>query len=217
MAGYNFVRPNRDQLFLMPPALQDWLPPDDLAYFLLDAVDQFDLTPFYAAYRADGVGQAAFQPQMMVALLLYAYCLGVRSSRQIERLCERDVAFRVVAGNLCPDHATIARFRQRHTEALKGLFTDILRLCKEAGLVKVGIVALDGTKLAADAALEANRTYETIRSEVETMLHDAESTDVEEDRLYGPGHRGDELPEALRNRGDRLARLKQCRERLEHE
>src|SRR5512144_1485932 len=110
MAGYNSIRPNRDQLFLMPPALQDWLPADDLAYFLLDAVEQFDPTPFYAAYRADGVGQAAFQPHMMVALLLYAYCLGVRSSRQIERLCQRDVAFRVVAGNLRPDHATIARF-----------------------------------------------------------------------------------------------------------
>jgi transposase len=217
VAGFNFIRPNRDQLFRLPPALQDWLPPDDLASVLLDAVDQFDLTPFQAAYRADGVGQAAFQPQMMVALLLYAYGLGVRSSRQIERLCERDVAFRVVAGNLGPDHATIARFRQRHTEALKGLFTDTLRLCQEAGLVRVGIVALDGTKMAADAALEANRTYQTIRSEVEAMLQDAESKDVEEDRLYGPEHRGDELPAVLRNRGDRLARLKQCRERLEHE
>ena len=217
MSGYNFLRPNRDQLYLMPPALQDWLPSDDLAYFLLDAVDQFDLTPFYAAYRADGVGQAAFHPQMMVALLLYAYCQGVRSSRQIERLCERDVAFRIVAGNLGPDHATIARFRQRHSEALAGLFTDILRLCKEAGLVKVGVVALDGTKMAADAALEANRTYETIRSEVETMLREAESKDGDEDRLFGPGCRGDELPDALRDRGGRLERLKQCRERLEHE
>jgi transposase len=217
VAGYNFIRPNRDQLFLMPPSLQDWLPSDDLAYFILDAVDQFDLTSFHAAYRADGVGQAAFQPHMMVALLLYAYCLGVRSSRQIERLCERDVAFRIVAGNLGPDHATIARFRQRHSEALKGLFTDILRLCKAAGLVKVGIVALDGTKMAADAALEANRTYETIRSEVETMLREAESKDVDEDRLYGPEHCGDELPEALRDRGGRLERLRQCRGRLEHE
>jgi transposase len=217
VAGYNYIRPNRDQLFLMPPALQDWLPSDDLAYFLLDAVDQFDLTAFHATYRADGVGQAAFQPQMMVALLLYAYCLGVRSSRQIERLCERDVAFRVVAGNLHPDHATIARFRQRHGEALAGLFTDILRLCQEAGLVKVGLVALDGTKIAADAALDANRTYETIRSEVETMLREAESKDVEEDQLYGPEHRGDELPPALRDRGGRLERLKQCRERLERE
>jgi transposase len=217
MAGYNFIRPNRDQLFLMPPALQDWLPPDDLAYFLLDAVDQFDLTPFHAAYRADGVGQAAFQPHMMVALLLYAYCLGVRSSRQIERLCQRDVAFRIVAGNLRPDHATVARFRQRHAEALKGLFTDILRLCKEAGLVKVGVVALDGTKMAAGAAPEANRTYESIRTEVETMLREAETKDVEEDRLYGPGQRGDELPEAMRDRGGRLERLRRCRERLEQE
>src|SRR5512144_3318602 len=155
-------------------------------------------------------------------LLLYAYCLGVRSSRQIERLCQRDVAFRVVAGNLRPDHATIARFRQRHVEALKGLFTDILRLCKEAGLVKVGVVALDGTKIAADAALEANRTYESIRAEVEsiraeveTMLQEAQATDAEEDRLYGPEHRGDELPAALRDRNGRLERLQRCRERLE--
>lgn len=217
MAGYNFIRPNRDQLFLMPPALQDWLPPDDLVYFLLDAVDQFDLTAFHAAYRADGVGQAAFQPHMMVALLLYAYCLGVRSSRQIERLCQRDVAFRVVAGNLRPDRAAVARFRQRHSEALKGLFTDILRLCKGAGLVKVGVVALDGTKMAADAALEANRTHESIRKEVETMLTEAETKDVEEDRLYGPEQRGDELPEAMRDRGGRLERLRRCRERLEQE
>ncbi len=217
MAGYNFIRPDRDQLFLLPPALQDWLPSDDLAYFLLDAVDQFDLAPFHASYRADGVGQAAFQPHMMVALLLYAYCLGVRSSRQIERLCRRDVAFRVVAGNLCPDHATIARFRQRHAEALKGLFTDILRLCEGAGLVKVGVVALDGTKIAAAAALDANRTYESIRAEVETMLGQAESEDAEEDRLYGPEHRGDELPEALRDRRGRLERLQRCRERLEGE
>jgi transposase len=217
VAGYNFIRPDRDQLFLLPPALQDWLPAGDLAYFVLDAVDQFDLAPFQAAYRADGVGQAAFQPHMMVGLLLYAYCLGVRSSRQIERLCERDVAFRVVAGNLRPDHATIARFRQRHGEALKGLFTDILRLCKEAGLVKVGVVALDGTKMAADAALEANRSYEAIRAEVETMLQEAEAKDIDEDRLYGPDQRGDELPEAMRDRRGRLERLKRCRERLEHE
>src|SRR4051812_36998784 len=217
MAGYNFIRPNRDQLFLLPPAPQDWLPPDDLAYFLLDAVDRFDLTAFHAAYRADGVGQAAFQPHMMIALPLYAYCLGVRSSRQIERLCQRDIAFRVVAGNLSPDHATIARFRQRRGETLKGLFTDILRLCKEAGLVKVGLVALDGTKVAADAAWEADRTYESIRAEVETMLEDAESKDGEEDQLFGPEHRGDELPEAMRDRGGRIERLKRCRQRLEDE
>ncbi len=111
MAGSNFIRPNRDPLLLMPPALQDWPPPDDLAFFLLDAVDPCDLAPFYAAYRANGVVQAAFGPPMMVALLLYADCLGVRSGRQIGRLCERDVASRVVAGHLRPDHATVARSR----------------------------------------------------------------------------------------------------------
>jgi transposase len=217
VAGYNFIRPNRDQLFLRPPALQDWLPSDDWAYFLLDAVDQFDLAPFHAVSRGDGVGQAAFQPHLMVALLLDAYCLGVRSRRQIERLCERDVAFRVVAGHLRPDHATVTRFRQRHGEALQGRFTDLLRLGKEAGLVKLGVVALDGTKVAADAALEANRAYESIRSAVETRLVAAESKDAKEDRLYGPEHWGDEWPEARRGRQSRLERLKRCRERLEGE
>ena len=217
MAGYNFIRPNRDRLFLMPPALQDRLPEDDSACFLLDAVDQFDLAPSYGAYRADGVGQAAFQPHMMVAPLLHAYCPGVRSRRQIERLCRRDVAFRVVAGDLRPDHATIARCRQRHAEALEGLFTDTLRLCREAGLVKVGVVASDGTKMAAEASLDADRTYGSIRSEVETMLADAESTGAEEDHLVGPGQRGDERPEAMRGRDGRLERLKRCRERLEAE
>lgn len=190
LAGYNFIRPDRDQLLLLPPALKDWLPPDNLAYFLLDAVDRFDLTAFSAAYQADGVGQAASQPHMMVTLLLYAYYLGIRSSRQIKWLCERDVAFRVVTGNLRPDRTTIVRFRKRHAEALKGLFTDILRLCKEAGLVKVGLVAIDGTKMGADAALEANRTYETIWPEAETMLREAESQNVDEDQLFGPEHRG---------------------------
>ena len=154
---------------------------------------------------------------MMVALLLSAYCQGVRSRRQIERLWERDVAFRVGAGNLGPDHATVAWFRQRHGEALKGLFLDILRLGKEAGLVKVGVVALDGTKRAADAAWEANRTDASIGAEVEMMRAEAESKDVEEDRLYGPEQRGDELPETLRERRGRLERLKQCRDRLERE
>jgi transposase len=124
----------------MPPALQDWLLSDDLTYFLLDAVEQFDLTAFYAAYRADVAGQVAFQPHMTGALPLYAYCLGMRSRRPIERLCERDVAFRDVASNLRPDHATVAWFRRRHTASLKGFFTDILRFCREAGLVKVGVV-----------------------------------------------------------------------------
>jgi transposase len=215
--GYNFLPCDRDQLFLMPPALQDWLPEGDLAWFILDAVAQMNLTKIERTYRADGWGQAAYKPAMMVALLLYAYCLGERSSRRIERLCQRDVAFRVLAANQRPDHTTIARFRQTHETELATLFTQVLRLCAEAGLVKVGIVALDGTKIKADAALAANRTVETIAAEVTRMLTEAQATDAAEDRQYGPEQRGDELPEALRERQSRLARLQACQERLEQE
>ena len=130
----------------MPPALQDWLPEGDLAWFLLDAVAQMDLAKIKRAYRADGWGAAAYTPAMMVALLLHAYCLGERSSRRIERLCERDVAFRVLTANQRPDHTTIARFRQTHKTALARLFAQVLRLCGEAGLVKVGVVALVGPR-----------------------------------------------------------------------
>ncbi len=160
--GYNFLPCDRDQLYLLPPALQDWLPEGDLAWFLLDAVAQMDLSAIEETYRRDGWGQAAYEPTMMVALLLYAYCLGERSSRQIERLCERDIAFRVIAANQRPDHTTVARFRKLHETALAALFTDVLRLCAEAGMVKVGVVALDGTKMQADAALAANRTADAI-------------------------------------------------------
>ncbi|MBI4001599.1 MAG: transposase, partial [Nitrospira defluvii] len=215
--GHNFLPCEREQLYLMPPALQDWLPEGDLAWFILDAVAQMDLTKIERAYRADGWGQAAYEPAMMVALLLYAYCLGERSSRRIERLCERDVAFRVLAANQRPDHTTIARFRQTHEAALAALFTQGLKLCAAAGLVKVGVVALDGTKIKADAALAANRTAETIEADVTRMLAEAQATDAAEDRLYGPEQRGDELPEALRDRTSRLARLKACQERLAQE
>lgn len=213
--AYNFIECNRDQAYLMPPSLLEWLAQGDLVWFILDAVDQMDLTAFYQVYRSDGKGQASYEPSMMVALLLYAYCIGVRSSRQMERLCERDIAFRVIAANQVPDHSTIARFRQEHGKRLEQLFTDVLVLCAEAGLVKVGVVALDGTKIKANAALEANRTYEHIEREVKKMLTEAEAKDVEEDRLFGKDQRGDELPEGLRDRTSRLARLKTCKERLE--
>ena len=215
--GYNFLPCDRDQLYLMPPALQDWLPDGDLAWFILDAVGQMDLAKIERTYRADGWGAAAYMPAMMVALLLYAYCLGERSSRRIERLCERDVAFRVITANQGPDHTTIARFRKDHEQALAALFTDVLRLCAEAGLVKVGVVALDGTKVQANAALAANRTAGAIEEAVHTMLAEAQAADDAEDRVYGPDQRGDELPEALRDRTSRLARLRECQARLERE
>jgi len=215
--GYHFLPCEREQLYLLPPALQDWLPEGDLAWFILDAVAQMNLAAITRTYRADGWGQAAYEPAMMVALLLYAYCLGERSSRRIERLCQRDVAFRVITANQGPDHTTLARFRQTHEIELAKLFTQVLRLCAEAGLLKVGIVALDGTKIKANAALASNRTVETITVEVSRMLTEAQATDAAEDRQYGPERCGDELPEGLRDRQSRLARLQACQERLTQE
>ena len=215
--GYHFLPCERDQLYLMPPALQDWMPEGDLTWFILDAVAQMNLTAIERTYRADGWGQAAYEPAMMVALLLYAYCLGERSSRRIERLCQRDLAFRVITANQGPDHTTIARFRQTHETELATLFTQVLRLCAEAGLLKVGIVALDGTKIKANAALASNRTAETITAEVSRMLTEAQATDAAEDRQYGLERCGDELPEGLRDRQSRLARLQACQERLTQE
>src|SRR4029453_18283825 len=154
--AYNFLRVERDQPFLLPPDLRDWLPGGHLAWFVLDVVDQVDLTPFYRAHRDDGHGHPAYDPKLLLGVLLYAYCVGVRSSRQIERRCVEDIAFRVLAANRTPDHVTIARFRVRHERALAGFVVDSLRLCAEAGIVQVGVVALDGTKLAVNAVDTAN-------------------------------------------------------------
>ena len=215
--AYNFVACNREQAYLLPPSVRDWLPENHLAWFVIDAVEQMDLSALYAGYRADGWGAAAFEPKMMTTLLVYAYCMGERSSRRIEMLCERDIAFRVIAANQRPDHSTISRFRQANGPALEGLFTEILRLCAEAGLVKLGVVALDGTKIKANAALSANRACDALEEEVKEMLAEAARADAKEDALYGQDRRGDELPEELQNRKSRMARLKECRERLARE
>jgi transposase len=215
--AYNLIECNREQMFLMPISLRDWLPEGHLAWFVLDAVETIDLSKFYLKYRSDGWGRAAYDPRMMVSLLLYAYCLGVRSSRQIERVCEVDVAFRVIAGNLKPDYSTVCRFRSENERELGMLFTEVLRLCAEAGLVKAGVVALDGTKMKANASLSANRTQEHIEEEVRKMLAEARQKDEEEDRLFGKGSRGDEIPEGLKDRRSRLERLKECQERLVRE
>ena len=200
----------------MPPSLQEWLREEDLAWFIVDAVEQMELGEFYAAYREDGWGAAAYDPAMMVSVLLYAYCQGLRSSRRIAMALERDVGFRVVS-NAQPDFRTICRFRAEHEEALEKLFAQVLGLCREAGLVKLGAVALDGTKVAADAALDLNRSHEAIEEEVQRMLREAKATDTEEDACYGPERRGDELPEGLGRRAERLKRLGEAKERLERE
>src|ERR671915_982108 len=162
----NFVECDRDQELLLPPSLRDWLAEGHLAWFVIDAVAQLNLSAFYGAYRSDGHGRAAHDPAMMVALLLYGYALGERSSRRLERRCVEDVATRVICANQAPDHTTSARFRQRHEAALAGLFGEVLALCADAGLVRVGVIAVDGTKVAANAAPQATRDYQQIAREI---------------------------------------------------
>jgi transposase len=201
--AYNFVAGDRDQLLLMPPSLAEWLPADHLAWFVLDVVGELDVSAFVAAYRADGRGGAAYEPSMMVALLVYAYCVGERSSRVIERRCSEDIAFRVIAVNQLPDHATIARFRATHQDALAELFGQVLGLCAHAGLVKAGLVAVDGTRIEANASRAANRSAEQLAKEI---LDDAATVDAEEDARLGAA-RGDELPAELTGSG-RQARIR---------
>jgi transposase len=172
-----------------------------------------DLSAFYASYRQDGWGRAAHDPAMMVALFVYAYSIGVRSARGIERHCHDNVAFRVITANHAPDHATIARFRVRHEAAIAGLFGEVLALCAKVGLVEVGVVAVDGTKIAAAATHHATRSYEQIAREI---LEEAAEIDAAEDQLFGE-QRGEELPEGLRTWGDRRTRLREAKQALEAE
>lgn len=207
----NFIACDRERVLLLPPDLKDWLPEDHLAWFVLDAVAEMDLSAFYCAYRADGHGRAAHDPAMMVALLLYAYAKGQRSSRGIERECVEDVAYRVIAANQAPDHATIARFRSRHENALAGLFSSVLGLCAQAGMVKVGMIAIDGTKVHANASHHSNHDYEQIAREI---LAEADAVDREEDELYGE-KRGDELPPQLATSQGRRGWLREAKHRLD--
>jgi transposase len=209
----NFLTCDRDQPLLLPPDLRDWLPQDHLAWFVIEAIEELDLEPFYAAYRADGHGAAAHEPKMMLTLLAYSYSVGERSSRAIERRCREDVAFRVICANQIPDHATIARFRVRHQEALADLFGQVLGLCAHAGLVDVEVLAVDGSKLEASASNHATRSYEQIAQEI---LAEAGRIDAAEDELHGEA-RGDELPEQLATREGRRAWLREAKERLERE
>jgi transposase len=211
--AYNFLPCARDQAFLLPPHVREWLPADHLAWFVLDVVDQLDLGPFLAAYRADGHGRAAYDPRMLLGVLLYAYCTGIRSSRQIERRCTEDVAFRVLAGNTSPDHVTIARFRVRHEQALAGLLVASLKLCAAVGLVRLGLVSLDGTKVAANAAAAANRTHAKLELQVAELLEQAAEANQAEDAEHGDA-RGDELPRALAARAERLTRLQRAKAQI---
>jgi transposase len=209
--GQNFVACDRGQLLLMPPSLADWVPDDHLVWTVLGAVERMDLDAFYGAYRANGQGRAAYDPGMMVALLLYGYSRGNRSSRAIERACREDVVYKLITAMEVPDHSTIAEFRRRHQVALGELFVGVLALCREAGLVSVGVIAVDGTKIKASASRDQNRSFEGIVAEI---LDEAERTDREEDEQHGDG-RGDELPERFRSRESRRAALAEAKQRLD--
>jgi len=214
--AHHFREPERRQVFLLPVDMMDWLPEGDIVHLIVDAVSMMDLGEFEADYKLGRAGQAPFAPQVLLALLIYAYSHGIRSSRVIERLCGRDAGYRFIVGDAVPDHTVIARFRQRHVARMREVFLAVLRLCHEAGLVRLGLVALDGTKVGADAALDANRTASRIDEQVAQMLAEAEATDAQEDGRSG-AQRGDELPAALARRGDRLARLQQCQDKLQRQ
>jgi transposase len=223
--GQNFFPDTIDQTLLFAPSLHDWLPEAHLARFLVDVVSALDLSAIYASYaEKDGRGQAAYGPEMMVRLLLYGYANGVYSSRKIQARTFEDVAFRYLSGDQHPDHATIAEFRKRHLDALSGLFTQALLLCSKAGLVKLGHVAIDGTKIKANASKHKAQSYgrmgeteQRLKQEIEALLKQAEKTDAAEDVQYGKGKRGDELPDELARRENRLQKIQQAKAELEQQ
>src|SRR2546430_6882599 len=202
-----FLQCAREQPLLLPPDLHDWLEEDHLAWFVIEAIEELDVDAFYASYRSDGHGRAAHEPKMMLTLLTYAYAVGERSSRGFERHCREDVAFRVICANQVPDHATIARFRVRHERALSDIFGQVLGLGAEAGLVRTGVLAVDGSKFAADASDSAIRSYEKLAEEI---VAEAGRIDAAEDEIYG-SKRGDELPEHVSTHNGRRQWLKEAK------
>lgn len=211
-----------DQAYLFPPSPHDWLPQGDLVYFLLDTVATLDLSPIFAHYERELRGQPPFHPRMMVALLLYCYATGTRSSRRIMRRCQIDVACRVIVGEDTPDFRTISDFRKIHLARLEALFIEILKLCALAGLAKVGTIALDGTKVKANASRHKAMSYDRMKTEeirlkeeIAKLLAEAEATDKAEDIEHGPDRQGDELPDELARRQSRLAKIQGARKLLE--
>ena len=211
-----------DQDLLLPPSLDEWLPADHMARFIADLVDEhLDLSRIHAAY-IEGRGAPPFDPRLMVRILLYGYTTGVRSSRKLEAACVDVVAFRWLAGGQAPDYRSIARFRKRHLSALGHVFVQALALCQAAGMVTLGRVALDGTKLRANASRRKAMSYarmsekeKILAQEVSDLLADAEAIDAAEDARYGKNRRGDELPEELRRRESRLAKIREAKQALE--
>ena len=212
------------QSLLFPPSPMDWVPEGHLARFILDVVEQLELTEIFDYYEREQRGYPPHHPPMMVALLLYAYCAGVPSSRKIEKRCYEDVAFRLLTGNTQPDHTCISEFRRIHLPSLAALFVQVLKLCEKAGLVKLGHVALDGTKIKANASKHKAMSYEhmkkkddELKAKVAELLRQAEEVDAEEDARYGKNRRGDELPTELQRAESRRARIRELKAELEEE
>jgi len=215
---------NPDQLFLLPQDMKQWLPEEDLVYFIMDVVKQVDLRKIYRPYESERRGQPPYNPTMMVGLLLYAYAVGMPSSRKIEQATYHSIPFRVLTANQQPDHDTIADFRKRHLKTLAGLFVQVLRLCQKAGLVKFGHIALDGTKVKANASKHKAMSYgrmekkaAELKKEVEHLLTQAEQADMKEDVLYGKGKRSGQLPKELQFRQTRLQKIQEAKLALEEE
>lgn len=213
-----------DQLLLLPPSLQEWLPSEHLVYFILDLIPKLDLSEILKTYGGAMRGNTPYDPRMMVGLVLYGYCIGVFSSRRIARHTQEDVGFRVLTGNQQPDFRTISDFRKDHLKSLKKLFVQVLKLCRKAGLVKLGQVAVDGTKIKANASKHKAMSYdrmtkeeERLEAEIEALMKQAEETDAKEDALYGKDKRGDELPKELAFRESRLKKIQEAKEALEKE
>jgi len=216
---YRSYRP--DQSFLLPPSPKDWLSEDHLVYFISETVDRMDLRGFYRRYEGDGRRNRPYDPRMMVKVLLYGYATGIFSSRKLAKKLEEDVAFRVLGGGNFPAHRTICEFRQRHLQEFQELFVQLVRIAREAGMIRLGTVAVDGAKVKANASKRKAMSYqrmqqedERLRREIEQLTEQARRVDEEEDRIYGEDRRGDELPEELRRREDRLAKIEAAMKRL---
>jgi transposase len=213
-----------DQMFLLPPSLRDWLPENHLVYFVSDVIDNLDLSEIESVYEKEDRGYPPYHPHMMTKVLVYAYCIGVYSSRKIQKHLVEDVAFRVLAAGNQPDFRTISDFRKIHHKALEGLFQQVLRLAMKAGAIKLGRVALDGSKVKANASKHKAMSYgrmmqeeRALRKEVRKLLAQAEAADHEEDDRYGKDKSGDELPEELSRRETRLQRIREAKRALEQE
>jgi transposase len=225
MSSRTYLPWDHSQTYLLPPSLMEWLPSDHLAYFVLEVVRELDLGGLLSVDEdKDARGRRAYEPMMMVAVLVYGYCTGVFSSRRLEQATQVDVAFRVLCANQQPHFTTINEFRRRHREALAGLFVQVLKLCQRAGLVKLGQVAIDGTKIQANASKHKAMSYvrmqaeeKRLQEEVERLLANADEVDAQEDALYGAGQRALELPEELKRRETRLKKIREAKAALEQE